>query len=162
MLWELPVVKTGSGGYHIYCKLPENYDYKLLRKALKDIPGVDFKKKGGYVVAESSRHPDGEFYTWENIDSIPVVPKQLLEKLKREVRNDFEYQSGYGVLNGTQLQELILDKLDVENYGNNDSWEPILMASHYATAGQGVEEFIEWCIGDANYSGDENSINRES
>ena len=157
MLWELPVVHTGSGGYHIYFNLPSGYDYKLLKGKLKEIPGVDFKKKGGYVVAAGSRHPNGEYYTWENIAEPITLSEELLKPLTRP-KVEKDYAAGYGVINGTQLQELILDKLQIENYDSNDSWFPLMCAAHHATAGDGIEEFLEWSLGDSNYSADENTI----
>ena len=157
MLWELPVVRTGSGGYHIYFNLPQGYDPKTLKGRLKEIPGVDFKKKGGYVVAAGSRHPNGEYYTWENIaQPITLTPQQLKPLTRNQVEKS--YTTGYGALNGTQLQELILDKLDITTYGNNDSWFPIMCAAHHATGGDGIEEFLAWSLGDPDYSADENQI----
>lgn len=157
MLWELPVVKTGSGGYHIYFNLPHEVDHKLVKTKLKEIPGVDFKKKGGYVVAAGSRHPNGEYYKWENIEkAITLTEEQLKPLIRPKIEKD--YTSGYGALNGTQLQELILDKLDITEYSSNDEWFPILCASHHATAGDGIEEFLDWSLGDSKYSGDENTI----
>lgn len=157
MLWELPIVKTGSGGYHIYFNLPEGIEAKQLKGKVKEIPGVDFKKKGGYVAAAGSKHPNGEYYTWENIDQIVTLTEDQLKPLIRPTIEK-DYTSGYGVLNGTQLQELILDKLEIEDYSVNDDWFPLMCAAHHATAGDGIEEFLEWSLGDSKYSGDENSI----
>lgn len=157
MLWELPVVKTGSGGYHIYFNLPKEISYKQIKSKLSSIPGVDFKKKGGYVVAAGSRHPNGEYYTWENIEApVTLTEEQLKPLLRKVVEKD--YTSGYGALNGSQLQELILDKLEITDYGDNDRWFPIMCAAHHATAGDGIEEFLEWSLSDIEYANDENAI----
>ena len=159
LTWELPVVKTGSGGYHIYCRLPDDVDYRLIRKCVKNLPGVDFKKKGGYVVAAGSRHPNGDYYSWENTCDEPVlVPSELLFLIQRDEVFDRDYKSGYGAFNGTQLEELILSKLDVKDYDSNDTWEPLMMAAHHATAGAGIEEFLEWSLSDPDFAGDENKI----
>ena len=158
LTWELPVVKTGAGGYHIYCTLPKRVDYRLIRKCVENIPGVDFKKKGGYVVAAGSKHPCGEYYTWLNEAPKIDVPEPLLNLVLREPFEQGEYSSGYGAFNGTQLQELILDKLDVTDYDSNEVWEPLMMAAHHATAGEGIEEFLQWCISDPTYENDENKI----
>ena len=156
--WEECVVNTGSGGYHIYTKLPADFDYRLIKKAVKNIPGVDFKKKGGYVVAAGSRHPNGEHYTWGNQCVPNTTPDELLDLIKRDKFEGQEYTSGYGAFSGTQLQELILDKLDIADYDSNDTWEPLMMSAHHATAGDGIEEFVDWCLGDPNYDNDENTI----
>ena len=158
LLWELPVVKTGGGGYHIYCTLPNDIDYKLIRKCVDNLPGVDFKKKGGYVVAAGSKHPGGDYYTWENEAPRPVVPEELLFLIKRDELADKDYQSGYGAFNGTQLYDVILSKLNIEDYDSNDTWEPIMMAAHHATAGDGIEEFLDWSLSDTQFEGDENKI----
>lgn len=158
LIWELPVVKTGGGGYHIYCTLPKDVDYRLLRKCVENIPGVDFKKKGGYVVAAGSKHPSGEYYTWENEAERIEAPEELLALIQRDPFENSDYTSGYGAFSGTQLQDLILDKLDVSDYDSNDTWEPLMMAAHHATAGDGIEEFLAWSLGDTNYEADENKI----
>lgn len=158
LLWELPVVKTGGGGYHIYCTLPYDVDYRCIRKCVENIPGVDFKKKGGYVVAAGSKHPSGEYYVWENQADRPLVPEALLNLIKRDKFENKDYSSGYGAFTGTQLQDLVLDKLDVNDFDSNDTWEPLMMECHHATAGDGIEEFLAWSLSDPTYSGDENKI----
>lgn len=155
--WEHAVVQTGSGGWHIYCTLPTDLDYKLIRKSVENLPGVDFKKKGGYVVAAGSKHPNGSYYKWVNEEEPQPIPDDLLNLIKRE-KFTGSGGIGYGAFNGTQLQELILDKLDVTEYNSNDTWEPLMMSAHHATAGDGIEEFLEWCLGDPNFSDDENTI----
>ena len=159
LTWEESIVQTGSGGWHIYCKLPDGTDYKLIKKYLKEIPGVDFKKKGGYVVAAGSKHPNGNHYQWENIEEPSILPKALLDLILREpIDTDPEYRSGYGVFNGEQLRELILDKLDVTDYCDNDTWEPLMMAAHHATGGDGIDQFVEWCLEDLDYEDNEHQI----
>ena len=111
LIWNECVVKTGSGGYHIYTVLPDDVDYRLIRKCVKNLPGVDFKKKGGYVVAAGSKHPCGEHYVWENEADRNETPEELLGLILRDKLPETEYSSGYGAFNGTQLQELILDTL---------------------------------------------------
>ena len=158
VIWEYPVVRTGSGGYHIYCKLPEGCEYKLIRKAVAVLPGVDFKKKGGYVVAAGSKHPNGEYYTWENQGEPTQIHPNMLALISREMLVDKDYKAGYGAFTGQQLETMVLDKLDVENYSSNDTWEPLLMSCHHATAGEGIEEFLNWSLQDLEYSQDEHAI----
>lgn len=156
--WDHAMIQTGSGGWHIYCTLPNSVDYKLIRKAVTNIPGMDIKKKGGYVVAAGSKHPCGEYYKWVNEEVPQPIPTDMLNLIKRDKFTSQHNTVGYGAFNGTQLQELILDKLDITDYNTNDTWEPILMSAHHATAGDGVEEFIEWCIGDPEFTDDEHTI----
>lgn len=157
--WELPVVKTGGGGFHIYCTLPDGFDHKLIRKCVDSLPGVDFKKKGGYVVAAGSRHPNGNYYIWDNgLLDRHTTPEKLLDLIKREALPDKDYKSGYGAINGSQLYDVVLSKLDIHDYDSNDKWEPIMMAAHHATAGDGIEEFLDWSLSDNRFEDDENKI----
>ena len=57
------VVRTGSGGQHIYLKAP---DTVVRNSASKLAPFIDIRGEGGYVVAPPSLHISGDFYTWEN------------------------------------------------------------------------------------------------
>lgn len=68
-----PTVKTGGGGYHIYCRLPSKVDYSLLKETVKDWPGVEFKHKGKQVVAAGSKHPNGEKYHWIESHDLKTV-----------------------------------------------------------------------------------------
>ena len=157
---ELPAVRTGGGGYHIYCLLPDGVDYKLLKETLDEFPGVEFKRKGRQVLCAGSKHPSGNIYKWitpENKQQI--IPKDVLDKIEREwVDKKDGYSSGQGSLTGGQLEDMVLSKLDPEDYSTNDSWFPMLCASHHATNGDGIEEFIEWSMRDTFYSDDENTI----
>ena len=160
MITDLPTVKTGGGGYHVYCLLPEGTDCKLLRECIDGFPGVEFKRKGRQVLCAGSKHPSGQYYTWLNSTSDrQVIPFEVMETIQREdTGKSGEYTSGQGSLSGQQLLEMILDKLEPEDYQSNDAWFPLLCASHHATNGQGIEEFLEWSMGDELYDEDENAI----
>jgi len=164
VLEDFPTVATGGGGYHIYCALPQDISYKELREELVDIfPGVEFKHKGKQVVAAGSKHPEtGNFYEWVNQLGFSknkkyIVPKSIIKLIKREIV-ERDYTVGAGSLNGDQLRDLFLDKLDPTEYDTNDSWFPLLCAAHHVTGGQGIDEFVEWCVDDLDYEDDENTI----
>lgn len=55
--WEKDtfVVKTGTGGFHIYLTKPAGLKIK---KNVKEYPGIDFLSAGHYVVGPTSVHPD--------------------------------------------------------------------------------------------------------
>jgi P4 family phage/plasmid primase-like protien len=159
LTWELPVVRTGGGGWHIYCTLPENVDYSLLRETIEELPGVEFKRKGRQVLCAGSKHPSGEYYNWENEAEPAVLPEDILAKIKREAKPDSgKYTSGKGSLTGTQLSELILEHLEATDYDDNDTWFPLLCGAHHATDGEGVDEFVYWCTQDPKYRDSENQI----
>ncbi|GIG92565.1 bifunctional DNA primase/polymerase [Plantactinospora endophytica] len=53
-----PVVRTGSGGWHLYLRPTGAGNRSGL------LPGVDWRGAGGYVVAPPSRHASGRDYRW--------------------------------------------------------------------------------------------------
>src|SRR5215218_4626847 len=55
-----PMVRTASGGLHLYFKHPEQH----VRTGIRVAPGLDVKASGGYVVAPPSLGPDGRPYEW--------------------------------------------------------------------------------------------------
>ncbi len=154
-------VKTGGGGWHIYTRLPEDIDYKTLKETLEeDYPGVEFKRKGRQVLCAGSKHPSGEYYTWFNTTPTQeLIPDTVIEAITRTVKpKSDDYSSGKGCMTGTQLTELVLDQLNVEDYSEHDKWFNMMCACHHATDGEGVEEFIAWSTEDLDYAEDENVI----
>ena len=65
-----PMVKTAKG-FHVY---------RLYREGVRnfqkrdDLPGIDLRGEGGYVVAPPSVHPNGHQYVWEEGRSLEDVP----------------------------------------------------------------------------------------
>jgi hypothetical protein len=86
-------VKTGGGGFHLYYNKPADLD---VRGSMKEYPGIDFKHKGGFVVAGGSLHNSGKYYTIDhcydddltNLDDAPVELLAIIEKVICE--SDFE------------------------------------------------------------------------
>lgn len=80
-----PLVKTGKG-YHAY------YHYKEgVRNFQKrdDLPGIDLRGDGGYVVAPPSIHESGKQYQWvegKGLDDLPLadLPEIVLAKRPEE------------------------------------------------------------------------------
>ena len=103
---DYPVVKTGSGGLHLYCTVPSDFVHV---ESIKDYPGVEFKSgEGRQVVAPGSIHPEtGELYEWLNtrvdIDLLGsgegdygLAPEHMLHLIERPIaalnRNKGEYE----------------------------------------------------------------------
>lgn len=148
-----PTVITGSGGFHYYMKLPKLVSSKDLRGNHKKYPGIDIKKKGGYVVIAGSLHPETEdtykFDTSSPLDKkVDVAPKPLVKKFKKQIKAAIEGEAK--TISCKSLKRL-LSKLPVEEYNTNDTWFPILASSHSATSGKGLKEFVEWSTQDSKY-----------
>jgi Bifunctional DNA primase/polymerase, N-terminal len=77
-----PLVRTGGGGWHYYLT-PTG----LGNPSPWELPGVDWRGRGGYVVAPPSRHHCGRPYRWaagRDLDTPPgTVPAVLMERLER-------------------------------------------------------------------------------
>lgn len=86
-------VKTGGGGFHLYYNKPADFD---VRGSMKEYPGIDFKHRGGFVVAAGSLHETGNYYTLDhcfdddltNLDDAPSALLAIIEKVICE--SDFE------------------------------------------------------------------------
>lgn len=150
-----PIVKTGSGGLHIYMTLPE--PVQVLNE-LPDFKGVEFKSFGRQVVAAGSIHPEtGKPYLWDDDplamplgDCAPQAPSALIELIRRPV--SAQLQAEAGDIEPEQLAEM-LEALCVEDYrGEHGDWLDLMMACHHATSGSGREEFIEWSTSDPEYA----------
>jgi Bifunctional DNA primase/polymerase, N-terminal len=80
-----PLVRTGGGGWHFY--LAPTGLGNVQPQALEH---VDWRGRGGYVVAPPSRHASGHPYQWaagRDLDSPPgQVPAVLLERLQPRQR----------------------------------------------------------------------------
>src|SRR5918995_3477968 len=55
-----PMVRTASGGLHLYFKHPAHE----VKTGIRIAPGLDVKASGGYVVAPPSIGPNGKPYEW--------------------------------------------------------------------------------------------------
>jgi hypothetical protein len=78
-----PLVRTGGGGWHYYLA-PTG----LGNVGPRDLEQVDWRGRGGYVVAPPSRHSSGRPYQWvagRDLDTpLAEVPAPLLERLHRQ------------------------------------------------------------------------------
>src|SRR5215207_3693262 len=77
-----PMVRTASGGLHLYFKHPE----QLVRTGIRVAPGLDVKASGGYVVAPPSLGANGIPYKWivsPEDEELADPPGWLIEILER-------------------------------------------------------------------------------
>ena len=83
------VARTGSGGWHVFFRLPDGIELKDLahRARVPGLQGIDIRTERNYVVAPPSRTTRGRYY-WETRYDTPiaVVPEHLLDLLRRPGR----------------------------------------------------------------------------
>jgi len=73
-----PMVRTGSGGWHLYVA-PTGQGNRT-----GFLPGVDWRGRGGYVIVPPSAHAAGEVYRWVRpltAERVPPAPAGLLAAL---------------------------------------------------------------------------------
>jgi predicted P-loop ATPase len=98
---ETLIVRTGSGGVHIYLNKPPTYETK---EQLKEYKGIEFKTKGRQVVGPGSIHPDtGNTYKIlkGSPHNIAVAPQNLLRLISRSGYN----MSGENAFKGEAKEE---------------------------------------------------------
>lgn len=147
-----PLVNTGGGGLHLYFRKPANVEI-VGRLAAYD--GIDFKSKGGQVVAAGSIHPDtGKPYSLDDdplaevLRNAPEAPTAFLDALgKRSAVTPVDV----GAIDEEKLVEW-LAHIDVAEFREELRWRELMMACHHATGGSGVEAFIDWSIADPDYA----------
>lgn len=174
LLWDLdlpellteqfPLVRTGSGGRHIYMQVPEGNRW---RHTLKQYPGIDFQFFGRYVVAPGSVHPDTHKpYLMEPpliafLDQCKKEAPASLQALLLKPERPPKTGDG-GHISCAELGEL-LGYLDASDFGqggaHHDEWLDIAMACHEATDGEGLDEWLEWCATDERYGDDARIMN---
>lgn len=149
-----PSVITGGGGRHHFWKLPRGLRVK---SRLSAYPGLDFKSAGGFVVAVGSIHPEtGQAYrtdaTSPSISSVAAAPQRLIDLLAKPRPDVRPRQDAVGILSNEELAGL-LDALDPTDFGKGfySKWIRLCAAAHDATAGAGLEAFLEWCSRDPDY-----------
>ena len=150
-----PTVETGSGGLHIYMMKDASV---VTRDSLGkgNYPGIEFKAFGRQVVAAGSIHPDTQkAYQWDalgvDLSKAPLAPADLIALIARPARPAHYAASDAGKHSAEEL-EAMLEHLDPDEFRDQQEWFELMAACHYATAGDGRQEFIEWSTGAAGYA----------
>lgn len=147
--------ETGSGGAHHFMRVSDGLTFV---NELDGYRGIEFKAFGRQVVAPGSIHPEtGRRYALRRPDPLDEkvdAPQQLIDLVQRPaIGSEVEP----GVIEPEALAEY-LSLLDPTEFASNDLWFPVMAASHHATGGDGLEEFLAWSAGDAGYVGHEARI----
>lgn len=148
-----PTVRTGSGGFHKYFRLPGG---EKLKNAIDELPGVEMKGRGRQVLVAGSRHPNGNFYEWaafsaELCDAQPL-PEALLALYRRSA-GTVHSGNATAELSADQLRTA-LAKLDPLDYQDHEKWLALGMACWAAVAGdhEGRDAFVEFSTSDPKYA----------
>lgn len=152
-----PTVRTGSGGLHVYMRLPKGTGRLKNDLGADGYPGVELKSFGRQVVAPGSIHPEtGQPYVVvRDIDpldegrGLPDAPKALIELGSKPIRQVVETVAGK---KSPEWLKSALEHLDPFAYrGDHERWLELMMACHHATGGAGAEEFATWSAADPMY-----------
>lgn len=122
-----PSVRTGrvDGGIHYYFQCPDDFD---ARNFAGEIPGLDARANGGYVIAVGSKHATGAIYAWEvePDGELPMPPEWFTKILKEKAdkrdpeadksliqgqRNDAMFKMARGLRRAGQSEEQVLTSL---------------------------------------------------
>jgi hypothetical protein len=149
---DAPFVVTGGGGKHLYFRKPAGVE---ITGKLAGYAGIDFKSRGGQVVAAGSIHPNtARSYVLDDdvlrieLAEAPEATTALLEAIgKRSVAE----VSGGGAIDEERLAEW-LGIIDVADFKDELKWRELMMACHHATNGAGVDAFIDWSTSDHDYA----------
>lgn len=148
-LTQTLTVRTGSGGFHLYFKLPKDVDYNTLsQKSLTT--SVDVRTHKGYVIAAGVNG-----YTVHNDSPVAELPAPLLALI--QTRNGDKAKE-YHPTRELPLEQLkkVLTKLKAQSFSDNDSWQEFV-TSCIAAAGNSPEvldELERWSKTDPKYSDD--------
>jgi hypothetical protein len=120
-----PVVRTGSGKYHLYFKATG------IGRKIRFSEHCDWLGVGGYVVAPPSRHVAGDVYRWFSPFELELTrpPQPLLDVLDPPVRHSTPTRP---IISGT---------------GSSSSrWSPTGLFGRMATAVNGERNTVlHWC-----------------
>ena len=140
------VVKTGSGGFHLYFRLPEGVNYEdISQKSLEG--GLDIRTHLGYVIAAGTNG-----YTVINKVEPIEFPEPFLKEVKRKAIMKAEPFNPERILPIKELKA-VLKKVDVNNFDTNDTWQEFV-TSIIATSGNTsnvLDTIEEWSSGDIRY-----------
>ena len=143
------VIKTGSGGFHLYFKLPSDIAYTdLSQKSLTS--GLDVRTHLGYVIAAGTSG-----YSVVNEEKIQELPEELLSLIKRKTTEKAKDYHPAKELSVKMLQK-VLDRVPSTNFNSNDAWQEFI-TSAIATAGNSPEVITileDWSKADPQYSED--------
>lgn len=153
-----PTVVTGSGGFHVYLKIPAD---TRVRNSTEPFGGaIEYKSYGRQVVAPGSKHPNGEYYKWLRNEAgpVPIAPESLIKMIAKPPLSKRERKPGEEV--SIEIIERCLEQLDPTEFQDYEKWRDLMFSVHCASNGseEGREVFIKWSTGDPKHAGARGSI----
>lgn len=95
-------VTTGSGGFHLYFRIPAGVTGLHDAHIPGEYPGIDLKAAGN-LVAPPSIHPmTGQPYVWDTKDPIAEAPAWLVDAARKTRSNEFQRRTSSS-LGGTSV-----------------------------------------------------------
>lgn len=155
-------VVTPRGGFHIYMKVPQDFEGMKIKKTHIDYAGIDFLSVGSYCLIAGDENKHGR-YKWaeENFEGFGQIeaPEKLMQKISHAaiVRDksggddlgDFE---GLVTRNGNMSDEDVIanvNKLDANM--SHDEWVKVGMALHDWDSVDGLPIWEKWSKGGDTY-----------
>lgn len=142
---EIVRYRTPSGGEHWYM----NCDPSIkIQRDKPEYPGIEFISTGGYVLVAGSSNGKARYELIEGSPPLAertTAPAAMLKLIERKTTDPKTYSES-GDFTDKQLAR-ILEGIDPDKFackGSYQDWLKILAASHYATAGDGIDEAAEW------------------
>ncbi|MDX2237971.1 MAG: bifunctional DNA primase/polymerase, partial [Hyphomonadaceae bacterium] len=159
-LKRYPLVRTGNG-VHIYMRKPSDL---TVAGVVRDWPGFDVKKHGGYVVAAGSMHPDtGAMYVHDErtptFADAPEAPPRFLDHLKVKPPSGASAEPGEGHFGAHDVDRIaaMLAGLDPVQFGRgrHGDWFGVMCSTHFLSGGAAEDAFVAWCRRDPAYDSDD-------
>ena len=148
-------VKTGSGGWHVFARIP--LDFKGVVK-IEAYPGIEFKQIGTQVVSAGSIHPLTQgHYNWME-GTIPMadtaeVPAKMLElyKITRPLISGSDGGDTWGSLTINQIATG-LELLDPTSFQSYDDWFGLMCSVHWLSGAEARQQWLDWSAQDPSYA----------
>ena len=110
------MVKTGSGGYHLFFKVTLTEGLVIVANLTKQgFIGIDSKHHGGYVVGPGSTHPDtGGVYqiVRKSPVAVALAPERLIALVTRPAEDPLSVQGTGEFINDEQTRKRYADYLE--------------------------------------------------
>lgn len=156
-----PSVRTGRGGIHIYCSLPEPLAFGAPKHLKKYGRSVEFSREGHQVVIAGAWHPIGKAYYSQigPLDS-QAIPQALFSDLTAVRESSAATRDGE--LSDSQIYGL-LQQINPSDHETYDSWFSLLCSVHYATGGRASakEMFVRWSAQNEKFSNLGNEVRKK-